>query len=802
MIESTHRREKLWSRPPDLRFFTTTREAPRSRRPTDLLLLVVCVLLLAFIGWVSNPPSGFEVRFTKVLTSLPSSLNVVWRAGMGTLTVWAIFLLAATLVRVRLDVLRDQILAVAGSVVGVVVMYRVVGESARSLWDSVFALGPPPDQISLRVAVAVAAVAATMPHATRPFRVASRWLVACGAISAVIGAESTISGMLIGLLCGLAAAAAVHLALGSCGGTPSVEGVRQGLADLGVELESLSEAQSQRSGVFEFRGADRQSQHLVIRVYGRDAWDAQLMVKAWRALWYRDTGSLSLTRLQQVEHEAFVTLLAAGKGVPTQDVVCAGRTADNDALIVLLVRGECLADKCAPVDPSLIEAVWDSVLDLSDAGFAHGDLAPANLRFDGSHVVIDGLGRAVVATSEDQRLVDLAQAITLTALLVPVDEAVMAAQRHLDAEEFTRVIPYLQAPGLGPRLRSAVGTAHLDIDELRAKTASAAGVDPPQIAKLRRVSARSLVTLGLLIAVAYFLITVLSGVDIHLVGEALRSAYLPVMLMALIVGQLPRLTQAESTRGACPRPLAYGPVVLLQFAMTFIGLVVPSNVARVALSVRFFQKQGFSSATALSIGMVDTVAGVLTQAVILVAVLLFGLGEVNLNWSNATGSGNGKIVWLLLAIVVILVMAVVVMVAVPKARARVVERVRPWASDAHETLGNLRSPSKVVRILLANLATELLFASSLALVLLSLGSPLPLAEVLVINVTVSLFAGVIPVPGGIGVYEAAFVVALTAAGLDESKAFAAAICFRLCTYYLPPIWGWFAFHRLERTGLI
>ena len=45
-------------------------------------------------------------------------------------------------------------------------------------------------------------------------------------------------------------------------------------------------------------------------------------------------------------------------------------------------------------------------------------------------------------------------------------------------------------------------------------------------------------------------------------------------------------------------------------------------------------------------------------------------------------------------------------------------------------------------------------------------------------------------------------VGLTAAGIDEATAFAAAICYRLCTYYLPPIWGWFAFHRLERTGLL
>ena len=66
----------------------------------------------------------------------------------------------------------------------------------------------------------------------------------------------------------------------------------------------------------------------------------------------------------------------------------------------------------------------------------------------------------------------------------------------------------------------------------------------------------------------------------------------------------------------------------------------------------------------------------------------------------------------------------------------------------------------------------------------------------------TIFASIIPIPGGIGVSEGVLMVGLTAAGIDQAVAFAAAICYRLWTYDLPPIWGWFAFHRLERTGLI
>ena len=51
---------------------------------------------------------------------------------------------------------------------------------------------------------------------------------------------------------------------------------------------------------------------LLVSYYGRDAEDAQLLGKVYRFIAYRNSGpTLSLTRLQKVEHESSVTQLAA-----------------------------------------------------------------------------------------------------------------------------------------------------------------------------------------------------------------------------------------------------------------------------------------------------------------------------------------------------------------------------------------------------------------------------------------------------------------------------------------------------------
>jgi uncharacterized membrane protein YbhN (UPF0104 family) len=57
----------------------------------------------------------------------------------------------------------------------------------------------------------------------------------------------------------------------------------------------------------------------------------------------------------------------------------------------------------------------------------------------------------------------------------------------------------------------------------------------------------------------------------------------------------------------------------------------------------------------------------------------------------------------------------------------------------------------------------------------------------------------IPVPGGIGVTEGGLIFGLTAAGMPQEAAFAAVTFYRLATFYLPPIWGFFSLRWLERN---
>ena len=113
-----------------------------------------------------------------------------------------------------------------------------------------------------------------------------------------------------------------------------------------------------------------------------------------------------------------------------------------------------------------------------------------------------------------------------------------------------------------------------------------------------------------------------------------------------------------------------------------------------------------------------------------------------------------------------------------------------------DSLRVLRSPVKLAQLFLGNLASQLLFAAAFGACVHAFGQHASFADLILINTAVSLFAGLLPIPGGIGVSEAGLTLGLTAIGIDNETAFAIALAYRVASFYLPPVWGFVCYRRL------
>jgi uncharacterized membrane protein YbhN (UPF0104 family) len=762
---------------------------------------VVSVAVVGCMVLFAPGPGSLDTPVQELLAALPGLLGWFWEICYDLLFVWAIALIVlAIAARGRLRLLAEQALS-AGVAFGAGVL---VGSIAGTEWSesvrSLVSADPPAVFPAVRLAVATAVIAASSPHLSRPLRFLGRWVVVAGALaSATLGIALPV-GVVAGLALGFGVAALVHLALGSPGGRLSLEQLRIVLDDLDVpSVADLTEAALEPRGVSLAEAATTDGRVLEVKVYGRDALDGQLVGSLWSSLWNRGEAPRFGGRLQQVEHEAFVTLYAERAGVPVLPVVAAGMAGGRDAVLVVdTLGGRPLTTSLDPseVSDELLDRVWDAVGRLGDAGLAHGSLDGADLRVrpDG-RVVLGDLSTGIVDADDADLASDRVQVLVATALAAGPERAITAAVREMGNDGAARILPFLQPAVLDRATRRAVREQGWSVDALRAQLSGAIGVEPPDLARLRRVTIGSIATVVVLGLVAYAVISALADVGIETLIDEFRTAELPWLVVALVTVPAIGVAQAFGTVGACLRPLRFGPVLMLEYAIGFIQLAVPSSAARIALEIRFFQRFGLSSTTAITIGAIDSVTGFVIQMLLILVITLSGLVTLDLGSNGSGRSFDGT--WLLAAAGVAIVV-VVVALSIPRFRRFLRDQTRDRLAEVKDSLRVFRQPSKVAMIVGGNLATQVLYAMVLGACVLAFGHRLTLAELILTYTVVSLFAGFMPVPGGMGVAEAGYTAALVALGIPNPVAVSTAIAFRLVTYYLPPVWGSLAMRWLRR----
>ena len=298
---------------------------------------------------------------------------------------------------------------------------------------------------------------------------------------------------------------------------------------------------------------------------------------------------------------------------------------------------------------------------------------------------------------------------------------------------------------------------------------------------------------GLTLFAAYFLISQLSGIAWSDVWAIVESATWPLIIGAFIVGQFVYFPEATAMLAAVGYPIPLRPSVILQSAIKFISLAVPSSAGRIGMTAAFLRKYGVSFTASLVQGSIDTISGLIVEVLILLMAFLFG----DLNFGFTEGDPE----WLPL-ILILIVVGIIVVAAV-----RRVERLRNWVmpivGEAWGALGGvIKDPKRTLALLASNFGSRFVLAIAMWLILQSMGVSLNIFSVLAATVLTGLLGGVIPVPGGIGVSEAVLTASLVIFGVDETTAFAAAVVYRVVTFYIPSGAGWFSMQWLDKNGYI
>jgi glycosyltransferase 2 family protein len=774
---------------------TASEPGRRNRRTVDGVFLLAAAIVIGLTAVIASATPEVDEDIAQALMTLFGWANSFSRVAFVALLALAAVVVVDVLVRRRWRLARDLLVAAVALIGAGLILGGIVESDWFPVKDHLLSRWGYPE---LRLAAATAVLVVAGPELVRWVRLLAVWLVPLAALGTVVLGAALPSGALAGMAVGLAAGAAVRLAFGSAAGIPPTETIRAAIAALGVEVKDLAPAERQRIGTADYVGHDIAGYAVKARVFGRDSQDTQRLARRWRLLAYRDPPrSAPIGRLEQVEHEALATFMADQAGVRVPEVVLAAPDDDGNALLVTRQPDvEPLElSSAGQVSDHTLEALWKQVERLHGAGISHGRLNASNVLVADDGPMLVDFSAATLAAPRSALDIDVAELLVACTVLVGPERALSRAVNAGWSDTMVRISPYLQRAALSPHLRDLARSHEIGLKKLRADVATATGQEVAEVAPLRRIRARDLLLTAALIFAAYVLISKLAEVGFDTIYRELKQADVAWVAVALILAQSSFIGTGISVRGSAATPLPLLPCVVLQSAIKFINLTVPSSAGRIGIDLRFLQRMGASAPEAVAAGALDGASETIVQAALLLISLVL-VGDALDTSKFHLGTPDGRLV---AAILVALVVGVAIVLAIPKFRAKVL----PAARTAFAGLWTVaRDRHKRLELFGGNILSELLYSISLGATCLAYGVHLNLAELIFVNTAASVLSGLIPSPGGIGAAEASISAGLIALGVGESTAFAIAITQRLSTFYLPPIWGYLSLRWLTRKGYV
>jgi len=424
---------------------------------------------------------------------------------------------------------------------------------------------------------------------------------------------------------------------------------------------------------------------------------------------------------------------------------------------------------------------------------SHGNLDAGHLLVaENGNVALADFSKADACEEQYWFNRDEAAVLVATSKIVGNERAIKAAVNALGKDRATEIIPVVQPAALPAGITK--GQKHLakTVKELRTELATAVGAEDVPPLKIQRLS---LLNVGMLVGILFALaiaIPGLQGIDFASVKSEFENAIWGYAVIAVIIYPFVTMSWATALMGAVNKDLPFVPTVITQLACSLLNLITPNGIGGTALQLDYLHKQDVPLASAGSAMVLSTgVGGIMQMALFLIALSLTGTSS---SLFDSSSSSSGSTTLIVIAIVAALVGVVL---AVPKIRNKVVPAVKKAAGDIWAVL---RNPKKALMLFGGDSAANLLYPAILGLCLLTFGQSLPFAELMVVQIGAGMLGGAAPVPGGIGVTEAALTALLTGFGIPSAPALAAALLFRTITFAIPPVFGYFALRWLRRKG--
>ncbi|MEY9862764.1 uncharacterized membrane protein YbhN (UPF0104 family) [Catenulispora sp. GAS73] len=680
--------------------------------------------------------------------------------------------------------------------------------------------GATPMQVQLAVGVAVVTV---LGFSRSQYRTLFLTTAALGGLAVVLLGQDSVTGVLLSALLGQIVATAWISLRG-------VLDTRPGIARILAELDhdgfrahpgSVRVLEPGTDGARRFRVAVTANSHdnaasnprhpkqtLDLSVLDQSQRAAYLASRLWQ--WIRLRGPVrrrsffSLRRT--VESEVLMAMSVEAVGIRTPRLRSA-RQIDQDT--ALLAYDHLDAPRLADLPdrawtPTLHHSVWALWQHLRSRQLAHRELTTDHLRLDpAGHLWLTDVGYGEITAEDMLCRLDGAELLVSIALRVGPGRATEEAVDALGPATVASLLPLMQPILFSEdttkalRRHRAAGDREDVVGAIRDRIVALHPEADVQPVSLERVRPRTLLSVVGGAIAFYLLATQLTGFQVPKLNTWQAWGW---VVGAAVASALTYVAAAFNLLGCVKERVPVGRTITAQVAAAFAGLVAPAAVGGLAVNTRFLQRAGIPVARAVTAVGVSQVIGFACYVVLLLLFSAFAGSRQKESGGLSAITPSATVTGVVIALAVIGLL----IAAIPRLRAFVISRAKPLVTDiGPEFLQVARSPRKLAQAFggavgLPLAASFCLWASVNAVS----GNDVNLAAMGVAYLVAKAVGSLVPTPGGIGGVEAVLTAGLTTAGVPSAVAATSVIVFRLLTWWLPVIPGWFAFTALQRRGAL